>query len=142
LDLVVPILNLCPLFVEPVPEDLVLKSLLELVSIGVYRQQLFVRGEQLSESDKPGFTPETVQAVLDAGGTLPKGQALRCRVRYFSDGVILGSRSFVNEAFNRHRDYFSGKRTTGARPMRHADWAGMCTARRLRMSVLQVPTPT
>ena len=36
---------------------------------------------------KPGFTPETVQAVLDAGGTLAKGQALRCRVRYFSDGA-------------------------------------------------------
>ncbi len=108
----------------------------------LYRQQLFVRGEQLSENDRPGFTPETVQAVLDAGGTLPRGQALRCKVRYFSDGVILGSRDFVNTAFNRHRDYFSAKRTTGARPMKHADWAGMCTARRLRMSVLQVPTPT
>jgi len=107
----------------------------------LYRQQLFIRGEQLSEKDKPGFTPETVQIVLDAGGALPKGQALRCRVRYFSDGVILGSRDFVNEAFNRHRSYFSARRTTGARPMKHADWAGMCTARRLRMSVIQIPQP-
>lgn len=105
----------------------------------LYRQQLFIRGEQLTEDNKPGFTPETVQATLDAGGTLPKGQALRCRVRYFSDGVILGSRNFVDEAFKRHRDYFSPRRTTGARPMKHANWGGLCTARRLRMSVIQIP---
>lgn len=107
----------------------------------LYRQQLFVRGEKLAEDPKPGFSPEAVQAVLDAGGTLPKGQALRCRVRYFSDGVILGSRSFVDEAFKRHRDYFSPNRTTGARTMKHGQWEGLCTARRLRMSVIQVPHP-
>ncbi|NQU38514.1 MAG: transposase [Lentisphaerae bacterium] len=107
----------------------------------LYRQQLFVRGEQLTEDAKPGFSPQAVQAVLDAGGILPKGQALRCRVRYFSDGVILGSRSFVEEAFLRHRNYFSAKRTTGARPMKHGQWDGLCTARRLRMSVIQIPQP-
>jgi len=107
----------------------------------LYRQQLFIRGEQLPENTKPGFSPETVQAVLDSGGTLPKGQALRCRVRYFSDGVILGSRSFVDAAFARHRNTFSPKRTTGARPMKHGEWEGLCTVRRLRLSVIQVPHP-
>jgi REP element-mobilizing transposase RayT len=107
----------------------------------LYRQQLFVRGEQLAEDDKPGFSPEVVQAVLDAGGALPKGQALRCRVRYFSDGVILGSRAFVDEAFKRHRGYFSPSRANGARPMKHGQWGGLCTARRLRMSVIQVAHP-
>ncbi len=107
----------------------------------LYRQQLFIRGEQLTEDTKPGFSPETVQAVLDANGTLPKGQALRCRVRYFSDGVILGSRNFVDEAFARHRGYFSPRRTTGARPMRHGEWGGLCTVRRLRSSVIHLPYP-
>ena len=107
----------------------------------LYRQQLFVRGEQPAEDPKPGFSPEAVQAVLDSGGTLPKGQALRCRVRYFSDGVILGSRSFVDEAFKRHRDYFSPNRTTGARAMKHGRGGGLCPAGRLRMSVIQVPPP-
>ena len=41
----------------------------------------------------------------------------------------------------RHRDYFSPNRTTGARAMKHGQWAGLCTARRLRMSVIQVPHP-
>ena len=55
--------------------------------------------------------------------------------------MILGSRSFVGEAFKRHRDYFSPNRTTGARAMKHGEWEGLCTARRLRMSVIHVPHP-
>jgi REP element-mobilizing transposase RayT len=107
----------------------------------LYRQQLFVRGEQSTEDTKPGLSPEAVQAVLDAGGTLARGQALRCRVRYFSDGVILGSRDFVDDAFKRHRDYFSPTRTSGARLMKYGQWDGLCTARRLRMRVIQSPHP-
>jgi hypothetical protein len=42
-----------------------------------------------------GFTPETVKAVLEGEGKLTLSQALHCRVRYFSDGVVLGSKSFV-----------------------------------------------
>jgi len=53
----------------------------------LYRQQLFTRGEQLADDTKPGFTPEAVQAVLDAGGTLPKGQALRCRHCAVESGI-------------------------------------------------------
>ena len=107
----------------------------------LYRQHLFVRGEQVGEEAKPGFSSDAVQAVLDSGGALPRGEALRCRVRYFSDGVILGSRGFVDEAFRRHREYFSAKRTTGARPMRHGEWGGLCTARRLRLDVIRFPIP-
>ena len=108
----------------------------------LYREQLYIRGESDAEDAKPGFSPEAVQAVLDAGGTLPKGQALRCRVRYFSDGVILGSQNFVDAAFQRHRSYFSAKRTTGARPMRHGDWGNLYTAHRLKMGVIGLPSGT
>jgi putative transposase len=106
----------------------------------LYREQLYVRGERDEQAQKPGFSPEAVQAVLDAGGRLPKGQILRCRVRYFSDGLILGSRHFVDEAFARHRDHFGPKRTTGARAMGYGEWDGLCTARRLRLGVIQIPS--
>jgi hypothetical protein len=43
---------------------------------------------------------------------------LRTRVRYFSDGAVIGSRSFVNEAFDAARERFSEKRKDGARRMR------------------------
>ena len=43
---------------------------------------------------------------------------LRCRVRYFTDGAVIGSRAFVNEAFAAARERFTKKRKDGARPMK------------------------
>ena len=43
---------------------------------------------------------------------------LRCRVRYFTDGAVIGSKEFVNEAFAGARERFSGKRKDGARQLR------------------------
>jgi hypothetical protein len=63
-------------------------------------------------------------------GLLP----LRCRVRYFSDGVAIGSRVFVNDVFRLHRGNFGPKRQDGARPMRFAAWGGLCAARDLRLA--------
>ena len=40
---------------------------------------------------------------------------LHCRVRYFTDGAVIGSKEFVNEAFARARERFSAKRKDGAR---------------------------
>ncbi len=43
---------------------------------------------------------------------------LRCRVRYFTDGAVIGSKEFVNEAFAGARDRFSERRKDGARRLR------------------------
>ena len=43
---------------------------------------------------------------------------LRHRVRYFTDGAVIGSSEFVNEAFANARDRFSEKRKDGARKLR------------------------
>jgi hypothetical protein len=43
---------------------------------------------------------------------------LSTRVRYFTDGAVIGSRSFVNEAFEAARERFSEKRKDGAQRMR------------------------
>jgi len=62
---------------------------------------------------------------------------LRCRVRYFTDGAVIGSKEFVNEAFRNARERFSAKRKDGARKMRGAAAAarGLFTARDLRVRV-------
>jgi hypothetical protein len=53
-------------------------------------------------------------------------KVVRCRVRYFTDGVVIGSRKFVNETFLLNRQQFSKKRKDGARKPRGAlrDLAG------------------
>lgn len=56
--------------------------------------------------------------VLEKGGRLEKADYLRCRVRYFVDGVAMGSRGFVDEVFETSKKLFHDKRKTGARPMK------------------------
>jgi hypothetical protein len=49
---------------------------------------------------------------------IPYGRMLRCRVRYFTDGAVIGSRGFVDEAFARARSRFGPKRRDGARKLK------------------------
>jgi REP element-mobilizing transposase RayT len=51
-------------------------------------------------------------------GEIPFGRMLRCRVRYFTDGAVIGSREFVNAAFESARGRFGPKRKDGARKLR------------------------
>ena len=65
--------------------------------------------------------------------------SLRCRVRYFSDGLVLGSAGFVDGVFEQYRDRFGQKRRSGARPMKFGEWLGLCTMRDLRLAPVSVP---
>jgi hypothetical protein len=49
---------------------------------------------------------------------LGMAKMLRCRVRYFTDGAVIGSKEFVNEAFAGARERFGPKRKDGARKLR------------------------
>jgi hypothetical protein len=78
-------------------------------------------------------------AAEENGTVLPDlGMAgmLRCRVRYFTDGAVIGSKAFVNEAFACARERFSPRRKDGARKLRgHASPAAniLWSARDLRL---------
>ncbi|WP_411847278.1 transposase [Roseibacillus persicicus] len=66
---------------------------------------------------------ERALEVMKEGGRLKQSDYLRCRVRYFSDGAALGSKSFVEEVFQSARDHFSPKRKDGARPLKGLELA-------------------
>ncbi|MBJ7424058.1 MAG: hypothetical protein JHD23_06165 [Akkermansiaceae bacterium] len=59
---------------------------------------------------------------VEANGTvlpdLELAAMLRCRVRYFTDGAVIGSKAFVNEAFAATRERFTERRKDGARRMK------------------------
>jgi len=63
--------------------------------------------EMMSSNDN-----ETVLPDLGMAGMLMK------RVRYFTDGAVIGSKGFVNEAFAGARERFTERRKDGARRMR------------------------
>ena len=56
--------------------------------------------------------------MLERSRDVALGRMLRCRVRYFTDGAVIGSRGFVDEVFRMCRDRFGGNRKSGARKMR------------------------
>ena len=110
-----------------------------------YREQLYIAGEAkgVDENGKvlrAGFAPEKVEEVLKENGALPMTELLRCKVRYFSDGVAIGSRDYVDGVFEKYRDQFGEKRKTGARKMRGGGWGDLCTIRDLRLSAITLPT--
>ncbi len=101
-----------------------------------YRMLLFVTGGSANRSDKVVLEPEAIRAELARGGELGLGQVLRLRVRHMTDGVILGSKEFVNEMFIRHRDRFGARRKDGARPIRGVPIPGISVMRDLRVNAI------
>ena len=73
---------------------------------GLGKEQLDAEKQRLMEAEEKRM------------GELPFGRMLRCRVRYFTDGAVIGSREFVNAAFANARDRFGPKRKDGARKLR------------------------
>jgi putative transposase len=53
-------------------------------------------------------------------GLLFLGRSLRHRIRYFTDGAVIGSRLFVDEVFRGARERFGPRRKNGARRLRGA----------------------
>lgn len=95
-----------------------------------YRMKLYVDGRDVIE-------PEKVQEVIDKKGELPLSVILRCKIRYFSYGAIIGSKEFVDDQFEKHRNLFSPKRKTGARGIGMCkEWNGLrlCSVRNLHKS--------
>ena len=85
------------------------------------------------EPGRRGFSREQIQAVLDRGGQLELADAIRCRVRYFCDGAILGSRAFVDGFFRSHRQYFGPNRKNAARKLRGINLPELFVGRALQV---------
>ena len=73
---------------------------------GLGKEQLDAEKQRLLEAEEKRM------------GEIPFGRMLRCRVRYFTDGAVIGSRDFVNAAFESARERFGPRRKDGARRLR------------------------
>ena len=112
-----------------------------------YREYLFGIGAKVKGGATPGgkvkskggFTQRDIADVLAAGGKLTLAQVLRCRVRYFTEGTVLGTQSFVDTFFKRQRESFGERRSSGARRMRAAEWGSLRVLRNLKEEVVKPP---
>ncbi len=76
---------------------------------------------------------------MERGARLPVNEALRCRVRYFTDGAVLGSQKFVDEFYEGQREAFGSRRKDGGRKMRGAAWGELRVLRDLKANVVDLP---
>ncbi len=78
------------------------------------RAEIQARGQESKNTAEMLASKDNETVLPDLG----MARMLRCRVRYFTDGAVIGSKEFVNEAFAGARERFSRNRTDGARRMK------------------------
>jgi len=114
----------------------------------IYRRILLTEGMEAAETTKDGarkqegdsvrrkrgFKREKALAQLEKGVKLSRGELLRCRVRYFSEGLVLGSRGFVEEALSKRREWFGEKAGAKEMPLDPGrKRKGLCALRSLKL---------
>ncbi|MBC2601935.1 transposase [Puniceicoccus vermicola] len=103
--------------------------------LAVYRQTLYGAGAGEKDEKKSISREEAVRVLEEEKGKLPLSVVLRCRVRYFTDGMVLGSAAFVEEHVQTESS--GGKRPKRAHAMSGADWGGLAVGTGLRKGLFR-----
>ncbi len=98
-----------------------------------YRLTLFGMGSAARQGAGTVST-KILHRVVKARGVLPVSDVLRCRIRHFSDGAVLGSRAFVAEHLAAYRARTGRRRKSSPMDIpAFADWGSeLATLRGLR----------
>jgi len=98
-----------------------------------YRCWLMLDGKQVAEDEgtqanhvkiRKGVPAEKAEESLRNQGMLPPKELVLSRAKYLSDGLAIGSQSFVAGLFKKHRKFFGVKRKVEAKPMLDKDSEG------------------
>jgi hypothetical protein len=101
-------------------------------ALRAHRSLIF--GKRGAESGLPERTRQQALKVLNEGGHLPKATMLRCRVRYFTDGAILGSAEFVRGFTAGWQQEHQRRHPSRVHALR-GDWGGLAVIQGLRREV-------
>lgn len=108
-------------------------------AIRSYRLILFGKGFGVKgSSDGTGrgkMSAQQVEAVLQQNGKVPIEELLRVRVRYFSDGLALGSKNFIERLFVENRSSFGSRRQRGGTALPESSWGQLHIVRNLRRRI-------
>jgi hypothetical protein len=95
-----------------------------------YRESLFGKGSAPKEH-AGAISPEQFEQALKAKTRLPLATVLRCRIRYFTDGAVLGGQAFVAQHLAHYRRKLHRRRHSAPHPLPlSADWGGELTSLR------------
>ena len=97
-----------------------------------YRTRLFGAGA-IERPGKASISPGALEKVMAAKGTLPIASVLRCRARYFTSGVVLGSKAFVAGHLATYKKLTDCRRRPETHPLPEiTDWGDLATMRGFR----------
>lgn len=101
-----------------------------------YRLILFGAGS--APREKGGtISREDFQRVMDEGGKLPLADVLRCKVRYFTDGAVLGSKAFVATHLAAYQVRTRRRQLSAPAPLPPiTEWGELATLRGVRSPAL------
>ena len=97
-----------------------------------YRMTLYGFGSE-EKLEKKAIPREEALQVLSKGGKLPLSMLLRCKVRYLTEGKVLGSAEFVAEQLAREKA--SRKKPGVPKSMKGADWGELTVGKGCRKNL-------
>ncbi|MFO7725378.1 MAG: transposase [Oceanipulchritudo sp.] len=97
-----------------------------------FRLHLMQRGHVKVPAKSGTISRELLLKTLQTNGSLDPCELLRLRVRYFCEGLALGSKDFVDKVFQQYSSHFGEKRKSGSRPIEALPDSGLCVIRNLR----------
>ena len=106
-------------------------------STTIYFCWLYEEGQAVLDDDgqviRRGFSADTTDAVINRQqGALVRPVLVRMRVRHFTEGMAIGSKTFIEAMFEARRNAFPPKRIDGARKIQGVRWGDLMAMRDLR----------
>lgn len=99
-----------------------------------YRELIF--GTGAGQSETSAISIDALQRVVAEGGHLPLSTLLRCRLRYFTDGAVLGRREFVDVQLAKYREKTGYRRKISPRVLPlFGEWGEIMSLRGFRKKV-------
>jgi REP element-mobilizing transposase RayT len=94
------------------------------------RYRMLLVGKGLETSEKPGYSNEEMESVFAAKGAIKPWELAKHRLRWLTDGAVIGSKEFVAEMRTRLREKLGLKRPNGAYAV--TDSEAWCALKALR----------
>jgi hypothetical protein len=85
------------------------------------------------------LSAEKLAEELKTGGNVSPHQLLRMRVRYFTDGMVLGSKAFIEFVFLEHPGLFGLRRLSAGTALSGGAWGNLHVMRNLKKTVYLDP---
>lgn len=82
------------------------------------KMKKILKRKGLSKEESNAERQKLIEAEEKRLAELPFGRMLRCKIRYFTAGAVVGQKEFVEDVFQKARHRFGPKRKSGARTMR------------------------